>query len=751
MKIQTKAALIAGIATCTSTPRAVAAPNHERMVVTGTRSITSIDRIPASVQVLTDEQLQEIWAPGDTLGTVLATLVPGLGPATDSVSHFGQTMRGRSVLLVIDGIPQTENRKVSRQLNTIQTKAIARIEVIAGASAIYGPEASGGIIHIITKSPSPTFESTSGLGSSFAAQNLTDSTDLTGFQQISGQAGSLGYVADVFLAERGRSFDSNGELIAPEPAQTSATDTRTLDASLKFQYPINQYSELELSGRIFDELQDTDVIAVAEPNYDAVEDLKLSDQPQSQSRSFSLRLRTELAQNDVEAIVYNRSRTYRFFPFAINLAGPINVVNQSTSHSDTQGATLNINSYINDSLSLIWGIDFSRETGDQSAQSYDSQQYAISGGTTFSDPSDPYDYGPEVKTQTTAAFLQSMWSPTSSWHVQGGLRFETIRQTIEGFTPPFETAVASNWQQIVQLVQAGIASGSLPEAAANLVQGAFQSASQPSSSQSFQGSAFNLGVTFNLDSHRQLFINASQGYELADTARLLRDSLAPNSRLLSLQSLFQRQINASTADDIDLRTIQTSSIELGIRQRLSALSVGFTGFYNQSDKTYTFNPDFTVDLNDELKRIYGFDSHVTYKPSAPLALGASLSYTKGESELADGNGWQPLSPMEASPPKFSAFSSYKFRYDQNLRAQWTHVLASDSVATNTFATAPYSIVDLFYNLNWGQSHELALAVNNALNESYKSLFHQWAEVTYGATSGRPASGRRYSVQYSLHL
>jgi iron complex outermembrane receptor protein len=61
-------------------------------------------------------------------------------------------LRGRQVLVLIDGIPQsTPLRNGARDLRVIDPSAIERVEVIKGASAIYGNGADGGIINYITK------------------------------------------------------------------------------------------------------------------------------------------------------------------------------------------------------------------------------------------------------------------------------------------------------------------------------------------------------------------------------------------------------------------------------------------------------------------------------------------------------------------------------------------------------------------------------------------------------------------------
>ncbi len=83
---------------------------------------------------------------------ILGFLVPSLTPSSGTTSNYGMTMRGRVVQYMIDGVPQTGYRDGSRQLNSIQPSMIERIEVVSGATSIYGSGATGGIINIITKS-----------------------------------------------------------------------------------------------------------------------------------------------------------------------------------------------------------------------------------------------------------------------------------------------------------------------------------------------------------------------------------------------------------------------------------------------------------------------------------------------------------------------------------------------------------------------------------------------------------------------
>ncbi|MFX7540979.1 TonB-dependent receptor plug domain-containing protein, partial [Acinetobacter baumannii] len=64
----------------------------------------------------------------------------------------GQTLRGRNLAVLIDGIPQSTTINVRRDLFNIDASAIERIEVLRGPTAIYGDGATGGVINI-TRAP----------------------------------------------------------------------------------------------------------------------------------------------------------------------------------------------------------------------------------------------------------------------------------------------------------------------------------------------------------------------------------------------------------------------------------------------------------------------------------------------------------------------------------------------------------------------------------------------------------------------
>ncbi|MEG2462546.1 MAG: TonB-dependent receptor plug domain-containing protein, partial [Acinetobacter sp.] len=138
------------------------------IVVTATRSAKSIADIAGTVYSIDQAEIEKQANAGRSTADIIGFLIPSLTPSSGTTSNYGMTMRGRAVQYMIDGVPQTGSRDSSRQLNSISPNSIERIEVVSGASSIYGAGATGGIINIITKKGSDdalSFESKLGVTS----------------------------------------------------------------------------------------------------------------------------------------------------------------------------------------------------------------------------------------------------------------------------------------------------------------------------------------------------------------------------------------------------------------------------------------------------------------------------------------------------------------------------------------------------------------------------------------------------------
>ena len=126
--------------------------NLSEAVVVATRIPEVKQNSATSINIITSKELQDISRFLPDMPSIIGYLVPGAAPASNVVNERTNTLRGRSVLVLIDGIPQsTPLRLSSRDLRSIDPAAVERVEIIKGATAIYGNGANGGIIKIVTK------------------------------------------------------------------------------------------------------------------------------------------------------------------------------------------------------------------------------------------------------------------------------------------------------------------------------------------------------------------------------------------------------------------------------------------------------------------------------------------------------------------------------------------------------------------------------------------------------------------------
>lgn len=69
-------------------------------------------------------------------------------------TNYGMNLRGRSMMVMVDGVRLNSSRSDSRQLDSIDPFNIDRIEVISGATSLYGGGSTGGLVNIVTKKAS---------------------------------------------------------------------------------------------------------------------------------------------------------------------------------------------------------------------------------------------------------------------------------------------------------------------------------------------------------------------------------------------------------------------------------------------------------------------------------------------------------------------------------------------------------------------------------------------------------------------
>lgn len=129
----------------------------EGVTVTATRGPNLITEVPASVDVIRDKDLemsnpQNLAEALQNLQGVFIKDFGGLGN-TKTISLRGST--SEQVLVMLDGQRINNPQTGQVDLSSLSVDGIERIEVVRGGnSALYGSDAIGGVINIITRKPS---------------------------------------------------------------------------------------------------------------------------------------------------------------------------------------------------------------------------------------------------------------------------------------------------------------------------------------------------------------------------------------------------------------------------------------------------------------------------------------------------------------------------------------------------------------------------------------------------------------------
>jgi outer membrane receptor for ferrienterochelin and colicins len=133
--------------------------NLNEVVVTGTRTEKTLKNVPVITQVISARQMLNLGI--TTVAGALQNVVPGL-----DVSQFGtrtsismQGMDAKYVLFLVDGERIAGEVNGDIDYSMLNLENIDRIEVIKGASSsLYGSNAIGGVINIITKKITDPFD-----------------------------------------------------------------------------------------------------------------------------------------------------------------------------------------------------------------------------------------------------------------------------------------------------------------------------------------------------------------------------------------------------------------------------------------------------------------------------------------------------------------------------------------------------------------------------------------------------------------
>jgi vitamin B12 transporter len=229
--------------------RAADAEDLQQIVVTATRVPTPVLEVASSITVVT---AADIEARQERTFTDVLKDIPGLnvvqtgGPGgVTSVFMRGTNSNHTKVLLDGIDISDPSNSTGAFDFGQLLTQDIARVEVLRGPqSGLYGSDAIGGVINIITKSGSGPAKVTGALeGGSFDTFNQAGT--------LSGSADAFSYSASVAHYHAGSVPVTPLDLLQPGEARNNDYDDN-LTFSTKLGLALTQSFDLGLVARYTD-------------------------------------------------------------------------------------------------------------------------------------------------------------------------------------------------------------------------------------------------------------------------------------------------------------------------------------------------------------------------------------------------------------------------------------------------------------------------------------------------------------------
>ncbi|OOF20626.1 TonB-dependent siderophore receptor [Salinivibrio sp. IB574] len=692
---------------------APSAANTETIIVTGSKIQTTIADSASTNWVITNEELTREIQGGESLKGALGKLIPSFDfGSTNARTNASQNLRGRSAQIMIDGVALNAARTISRQLDSIDPFNVARVEVLSGATSIYGAGATGGIINIITKrgeAGDAQLEVHTGVTTGF---NNSDDLTKKAAVAVSGGSDSLQGRLSVAYEGKGAAYDGNGDPILPDVTQTDTQFNDSIDVMGSLDYRPDDEQHLSLTAQYYDSQQDSDYGIWFEDTTDLKSDverrkgLKLDEQPFTERLMLNTQYsHTNVLNHALLAQAYYREETFGYFPFPRK-----GLFSGSEQSNDVYGLKVLLEKNW-DNLTLNYGLDYSKEEFRAKQYVYDSTTSATSHGLEFEKKGTIGRY-PDFDTQNAGVFAQADWAVNDKLNAFAGLRYQYTKykgSDFIGFTQ-----------------QAYILLGLLPDADAI-----------PGGTTDKDIWLANAGLKYDLTDNQQVWANFSQGFNMPDPGKFYGKGKYSGGTLT----------NSVSVQNTELDGVKTNSFELGWRTQQQDYNAQVAAYYSISDKSYKYNNDLDVTLDSDKQRIYGLEGQIKY-----YLTDTWYSRAQGhlvQSEIKDNGHWDELSIYNASPSTAMAAVGYD-NFDWGTELNLQHV--GDLSDEDGDRLEGYELVGLngYYTLPVGQ---INFGIQNLFDKDYQTIWSQKAQKVYSGLASADmfdyaGVGRTFSLSYS---
>ncbi|KMQ63129.1 TonB-dependent receptor [Chryseobacterium angstadtii] len=725
--------LTSGIVFSQTSNDSIASKGIDDVVIVASRKPTKISDIPGTVWVVQKEKIQEQAKSGVPIKEMLSILIPSMDIGPQGRTNYGQNMRGRSALVMIDGISLNSIRAISRQLDAIDPFNIERIEVLSGASSVYGGNATGGIINIITKIPPKkgiSGETELGVRTGFMGK---DDHDFRAAQAIAVKGEKFFGRLGIAYQQNGGVYGADEKQVLTDITQTDLQYNQSIDVLATGGYKFNNKHKITASLQYYNSKFNGDRSLYLGENLSAFTTknaglLEMRDGFSSDKNIGTERFMGTVAYNgnnilggqDLYVQLATRGEKLGFYPFPgnVTLQDKKSIAYMSSSQQDTYYSGLKAllsKSWRN--LNVTYGVDIDLEKFEGTQSVYNVAKTMSSGGLVSETQ---YSLGryPTNHSQSYAGYVQAKYDILPKLQLSGGIRYQNINVKVDDF-------VGS-----VQQTQVAMGYGN--------------SASPiPGGESSYNVTLANAGLLYKFNEQHQAWGTFSQGVSLADPSKYY------GIGVYKLNGANWDVTSSINVKEQPLQAIKTNQFEVGYRINKGGLRGQIAGFLSNSDKTVTVDrKTFQILVNDLKLRNMGIEAEVSYSMNNGVYFGASGLLIKSE---VDNNGeWKKQEIYNASPSKLVTYigynvKSWSFRFQSLQNFKLTDDLKNEIDGYNT------SDLMVGYRFNWGKFN---LGIQNLFNTDYQTIWSKRSQVLY-STYGLPelfnykGRGRTFNLSYTF--
>ena len=647
----------------------------DEVIVTAARTQLPRSAMPNTVEVIGEAGIAQQTALGASAVETVATLIPSFSPTRQKLSGAGETLRGRSPLFLVDGVPQsTPLRDDSRDGFTIDPFFIDRVEVIFGSNAIQGVGATGGVVNYVTAAPPAE-----GAGPAGRVQAATTFDDSVFGDSVGGKlAGIVGQdfgrfdlTAGAAYEARGAYYDGADRRVGVDGAQGDLQDSISWSLFGKAGFDLTADRRLELMVNHFELEGDGDYVMVPvardiglpttsargdAPGVQPSNDVSSAALSYTDSNVLGGTLRAQLYAHDYSGVFGGGT----FGTFQDASIAPIGTLfDQSANNSEKLGFKLDWQGDIAPvpGLSALVGADALRDT---------TWQGLILTGR---------DWVPETRYESLAPFVQlNQRLMDGRINLSGGLRYETVTLIVDDF----QTLASYNGGQQVDGGEPG-----------------------------FEELLTNFGATFEVVSGLKAYGSFAQGFSMADVGRVLRGINQPGQDVDTF---------------LDISPVITDNYEVGLEFSRGDFDASIAGFRSETDKgARLVLVNGVYEVAREATEIEGVEVSARYAVSDTLRFGGAYASLDGRSDTDDdGEVDQDLDGANISPDRLLLWAETDLTDALSLRLQagrYFERTFEGQPAENDFEG--YDLVDAVAVWRAGFG-DVSLGVQNLLDEDYIS-------------------------------